>query len=272
MFELRTPPSCTLLPPVTVIPLLPVTSPFKLVVATMPFILEERSPVEVEKETPLEEITELVATTPLIVVVRVLPESDWVKELIRLVKLLAMPLITVANELVVVLRELEFIKLNVVLDALPFIVDVIVAEFEVVAVLRLFVMSDEAEVVDTFPAASVVRSPPERPANRTVPVVVSCADGVVVPIPTLPVTVSMVICTIFEAGVNKFAVPNEILVPGLRNIPAPVLAYGAELNTNPPVEIIELDPIGVPAVLALTYSRVLPRFCHTPHLPLPGLI
>jgi hypothetical protein len=61
-----------------------------------------------------------VAVTPLIVVVKVLPESDWANELIRLVKALVTPFTTVAKELVVV--ESVFAVITVVVATTPLIV------------------------------------------------------------------------------------------------------------------------------------------------------
>ena len=69
-----------------------------------------KSPVDVENVNVLLDIILLVATSPFIVVVRVLPLSDWVKLLIRFVIPDVMPLIKTANELVVVASELELIN------------------------------------------------------------------------------------------------------------------------------------------------------------------
>ena len=59
------------------------------------------------------EITGLLATTPFIVVVRVLPLSDWVKLLIILVIAEATPLTRVEKVLVVVERELRVLLASI---------------------------------------------------------------------------------------------------------------------------------------------------------------
>jgi hypothetical protein len=83
------------------------------VVATTPLIVEVKSPVEVEYVSVLLPITEDVAVTPLIDVVSVFPVSDWVNEFIIFAKLETTPLITVDRVFPLEVAALEVMTLDV---------------------------------------------------------------------------------------------------------------------------------------------------------------
>lgn len=90
-----------------------------VVVDVTPFTFETSSKelVEVEIVRVLLLIIDDVAVRPLILVVRIFPEDDWVKELMKLTTLDAIPLIIEVKEFEVVEIELELII--VVVDTEP---------------------------------------------------------------------------------------------------------------------------------------------------------
>jgi hypothetical protein len=92
-------------------------------------------------------------------VVKVLPERDWVKELIILAKADEIPFTSVANVLVVVLSTFELIKLALVVATTPLVVLVKVKPFVVVAIPKVLVVRVDIVVVAITPLILVVNSP-----------------------------------------------------------------------------------------------------------------
>jgi hypothetical protein len=86
------------------------------VVEITPFMLVVMIPVEVAKVTELFDITDDVATTPLTVVVRVLPDSVVVREFIILANSVVTPLTIEVRVLVVVDKEFVFMIVVVPID------------------------------------------------------------------------------------------------------------------------------------------------------------
>ena len=107
-------------------------------VAITPFILEVNIPVEVEKFILLFEITEEVAITPLIVVVKVLPVRDWVKDEMNCLIPELTPLIIFSKKLLEVEAMLVLIIFTL-LELDPPILEesVLLDEVRVLEVLRL---------------------------------------------------------------------------------------------------------------------------------------
>jgi hypothetical protein len=159
------PPSCTLLIPVAVNPLLAVNNPDNDEVDNTPLIVEETTPVEVAIEKILDEITLLVATTPFTVVVNTLPESEVESELIIFVNTLCIPFTSVAKVLVVVLNVFEFTKLVELVEITPLTFEVNIKLLVVVAILSVLVVeaaiNEAKDEVEITPLILVVNNPVE---------------------------------------------------------------------------------------------------------------
>jgi hypothetical protein len=137
-------------------------NPSIVLVATTPFTFEVMVFVVDAKDEMLLEITELVATTPFIVVVRVLPDNVCVKEFIKFTTAEASPLIVDVNEFVVVEITFELIIVDVPIEPPTFEVKTLpsaerifeterleTVKFEIVAfvAVKLFVFVVEAVIL-----------------------------------------------------------------------------------------------------------------------------
>lgn len=108
----------------------------RVVVLVTPFTSLVSMPVPVAKEIVLFEMTVLVASTPLIVVVSTLPVKDCVKEFMMLAATEAMPFTVAVSVLASDVRTFEVI--DVVVATIPFTVDVIILS----VVEAVFVISE----------------------------------------------------------------------------------------------------------------------------------
>jgi hypothetical protein len=115
----------------------------------------------------LDEITDDVAVTPLIVVVNVLPESDCVKELIIEVATEVIPLTIVSRIFADDDATFEVTIVDVAIDPPRFEVSILALAESVLEVLRLVIVAD-AEVKSVMVALDIVVV-----ARDTVPVAVS---------------------------------------------------------------------------------------------------
>jgi hypothetical protein len=102
----------------------------------------------------LEDMTLVVATTPLTVVVRVFPVTDCVKEFTSVAMLEATPLTRTLKKLVLEEATAEVMILEVAVMPLT----VLVAMFP--PVVKVWVVRDVSDVVETTPCALVVSTPP----------------------------------------------------------------------------------------------------------------
>lgn len=164
----------------------------KLVVEITPFTLEVNIPVEVENDAVLFEITDDVAVTPLIVVVRVLPVRDWVKLLIMLATEERAPLTSVVRLFPVEVATLLLIILLVATEPPIFEVRVLLVFVRVFGTERLVTEREEMLVVASVLVPLTVRLPllVVLPFTVRLPVVVvaNCAVpvAVILPVTTCP--------------------------------------------------------------------------------------
>jgi hypothetical protein len=125
-----------------------VAIPFIVVVSIVPDV-----------EISFDDITEDVAVTPFIVVVNVLPVRDWVKELIRVTTLEAIPLTIVCRKLGDEDAMLDVIIVDVPIEPPMFEVRVLLDEERVFEVLRAVMVAEEMVVVANCDVPTAYKSP-----------------------------------------------------------------------------------------------------------------